>query len=124
MVMLSNNVLLAIAHEFNSQSAREICGFLVLDAARTQYFQGIRNRANLPDSFILSERDTSAVYARAKNSDHKVIAFIHSHKSDLELSREDHVDFTNSTIPWIIVCRNLDKITYRVHFPKRSFPES
>ena len=116
---LSPGVIRALEQAWPDSPHLELCGYLVEDARRNQYFVQVHNRSNVPNSFTIRTADVERVAAAAALRGHSVKAFIHSHLYSLDLSAGDQIDFSLSEIPWIIVSAHPKGLVHRAHFPPK-----
>jgi proteasome lid subunit RPN8/RPN11 len=84
--------------------AREVCAFCAVDSSGKQHLLQLTNHAGLPDAFAVSSTEESIAKSVASQRDWTIIAFVHTHPSDLpDMSARDTRWFARDTLPWIIV---------------------
>ena len=100
---LDENVIAKISLDVQQLRGRELCGYLTLDSHEQQEFYALINRSHDAGSFWASNGRISDVGAPFSSTQLRILAFVHSHSSGLELSREDSICLRASDIPWVIV---------------------
>ena len=100
---LDENVIAKISLDVQQLRGRELCGYLTLDSHEQQEFYALINRSHDAGSFWVSKGDYQRLARHFARRNLRILAFVHSHSSGLELSREDSICLRASDIPWVIV---------------------
>lgn len=96
----------------------EVVGFLLAaDAESPAWFWRLRNHGSQPGVFSLDELAVSRVRRAAERRGERVVAFVHSHTSGLELSAADRRSQALTAIPWVVVSLGRSGLSWRLHPP-------
>jgi proteasome lid subunit RPN8/RPN11 len=115
--VLSNHTIEVIARCLCQAHGREICGYLLQDWGEKQEFFAVENLANDFSSFFVSCSNFNRMEGYAERHDMRVVAFVHSHAYNLELSSLDIAARSDVAIPWIVVVLSQKRLTFKVHEP-------
>ena len=97
-----NSDLLTRALE--DSGGREICAVVLEDRQGGQEVIRVRNWSRDVDGFFIATSELRRIERYAERQGCKVLAFIHSHSSSLELSDRDRRSLEHSKYPWMVVC--------------------
>ena len=112
-----------ICRSVTEAGGREVCGYLTLDLGMQQAFHRITNRSVEPDNFWISRVDSRRFMKKAARQNLRVLAFLHSHRSSLELSRQDKISLDDSEVPWIVVAVVNGQLFSKVYYPESLRPQ-
>lgn len=113
--MLSRHVVETLTKAIHNERELEVCGYLLDDGDGSQEFFRVRNWSELPGSFTVTEGELKRVERYARRNHLNVRAFVHSHRSTLELSRMDARDLAGSDVPWIVAVLKGETLRYAVY---------
>jgi proteasome lid subunit RPN8/RPN11 len=116
-MILDSDVITKISFHLKRLCGRELCGYLALDRQGRQEFYPLTNRSDELDRFWISKGDYRRLVLHLARGNFRIVAFIHSHPSSLELSLEDSICLRHSDMPWIIVRIFAGELQSRVYEP-------
>jgi proteasome lid subunit RPN8/RPN11 len=101
---LKSNAQDLLARALLDARGGELCALLLEDCQRQQEVVRVRNWDRESDSFFVARSEVQRVERYAERKGCKIIAFIHSHRSGLELSDTDRKSLAHSKYPWMVIC--------------------
>ena len=113
--MLSLESHRVLEHAMLAQRGREVCGFLMSDTEGRQHVFLVRNWSGEGGAFFVSISENRRAERYACQRDLTIAAFLHSHKTSLELSDADRQCFEKSCLPWVVICLRERELRYRVY---------
>src|SRR5262249_2074872 len=119
-MMLSRRTIQVIADCMSETGEVELCGFLLLDSTGEQRFHRISNLLGDRGSFFVSVLDFERLQRYAERHKLHVAAFIHSHRSSLDLSRADRTGMELSPLPWIVVAAGKSGLEFAIYDAPKS----
>lgn len=112
--MLEQQTIDTLIRAIRDARGQEICGFVLESSAGQQELFLVSNWAEAPGSFVVEESEVLRIERYAKRHGLHIQAFVHSHMSSLELSKEDEASLRTSDVPWIVVMLDGDKLRFKV----------
>ncbi len=107
-----------LVYAIRDSGGREICGFLLRDRAGYQRYYGVSNLAYFRGEFLVSNCDVRRIKKTARDRNLEILAFIHSHRRDLDLSPGDINGFRATKMPWIVVALTAAGLNFKIHYPQ------
>jgi len=94
----------------------EVVGFLLaVDAEDPAWFWRLRNYGEQPGVFALDELEVERVRRAAARRGERIVAFVHSHTSSLDLSPPDRRSQLLTRLPWLVVHLDGSELRWRLH---------
>jgi proteasome lid subunit RPN8/RPN11 len=115
--MFSDEVAGAVWDSIADADGKEICGFLLSRKGTDQLFFRLANIAEVPGAFLVGRWERERVKQFSDRHGYTIDAFVHSHRSGLELSAEDRRGLASSKIPWIVIGHTEEGMIARLYEP-------
>ena len=102
-MQLSPAIIQLLTRALEDSGGREICAVLLENVKGDQAAVRVPNWSRDFDSFFVARSEIKRIERYAERNGYKILAFIHSHRSSLELSDTDRMSLEHSNYPWVIV---------------------
>lgn len=94
----------------------EVVGFLLaVEEDAPAWFWRLRNYGEQPGVFALDELEVGRVIRTAARRGERIVAFVHSHTSSLDLSPTDRRRQPLTNLPWLVVRLDGSEVRWRLH---------
>lgn len=115
-MLLDERATRELARAIQSAGREEVVGFLAAASEREPAsFARVRNHGEQPGVFTLDPLEVKRVERSAAAAGRRIVAFVHSHRSGLELSDADRRSQARTKLPWVVAEVVEECLRWRVH---------
>jgi proteasome lid subunit RPN8/RPN11 len=99
---------------------RELCGFLVRDCRTGIARFYLAAAICTPEACLIRECEIERIKELVREHGEQILAFVHSHRANTTLSRQDRRSLNRGSLPWLIVCLRLGELQATLYQPQGS----